>query len=122
MGGGGFGQPGFGGPGFGGPGFMPQNMGSFSYTGGPWGQQHDFDLQQKIEYIFQKYDRNMTGQIDGGEFFMAYQELCQITGRPAPADYWTVQQIAQQSDQNFDGRISRQEMFMLFKRQQFNLW
>ena len=72
--------------------------------------------------IFAKYDRNMTGQIDCGEFWGAYQELCMMTGRPCPQDFYAVQQIARQTDTNFDGRISPQEMYALFRRQQFNMW
>jgi len=120
--GGGFGAPGYGG-GFGGPGMINLGGGgAFSYTGGPWGAMHDQQLMAQIEYIFQKYDRNFSGQIDGGEFFMAYQELCMLTGQPAPQDFYSIQMIARQTDTNFDGRISRQEMFALFKRAQFGMW
>lgn len=106
----GYGQPGFGGQ----PGVI--NL------GGQWGGDHDYQLRQQIDYIFRKYDQNRTGQIDQGEFFPAYQELCQMTGQPAPQDFYSIQQIAQQTDQNFDGRISPQEMFNLFKGAQFNMW
>ena len=72
--------------------------------------------------VFQKYDQNGTGQLDAGEFYPAYQELCRLTGQSAPQSFEQVQQIAQQTDKDFDGRISKQEMLMLFKKSQFNQW
>ena len=123
---GGFGQPGFHQPGFGQPGFVQPGFGGqggFSFQPGmQWGYDHDNQLRNQIEIVFQQFDRNRSGYIDNGEFFPAYCTLCQMTGQAAPHDFYQIQNIARQTDQNFDGRISRQEMFMLFKRAQFGLF
>lgn len=68
------------------------------------------------------YDHNRSGQLEQHEFFNAYRDLCVALGQQPPNDFYTIQQIARQTDTNFDGRVSKMEMFMLFKRAQFNLY
>ena len=90
---------------------------------------HDQMLQQKIEICFQRYDMNMSGQLEGQEFFYAYRDLCLMMGIAPPMNYQDVWNAVTQSDYNGNGRVSRIEMFMLFKRiqgiqqgQMFNNW
>ena len=88
-------------------GFQQQN-----YSQG-WGNNHDQKLQQNIQMVFQKYDQNRTGQLEGQEFFNAYRDLCLSMGMAPPNSYQEVWQAVQQCDQNRDGKVSQQEMFML---------
>ena len=138
--GGGFGGGGFGGGGFQGhqghhghhghhgfgPGFnrwggnnnyMQMNgFQNVNYQGGWNPNQHDQMLINNIGMVFQRYDRNRSGQLEGQEFFMAYRDLCLSMGMAPPNNHQEVWMAVQQCDQNRDGRVSRQEMFMLFKR------
>jgi hypothetical protein len=41
-------------------------------------------------------------------------------GLVAPTDFNSIRMMAMQTDANFDGRINKFELFMLFKRIQFN--
>ena len=84
------------------------------YQGG-WNNNHDQRLQQGVHMVFQKYDQNRTGQLEGQEFFYAYRDLCLNMGMAPPTNQQQVWQAAQQCDQNRDGKVSKQEMFMLFK-------
>ena len=80
-----------------------------------WGNHHDQRLQQNIQMVFQRYDGNHSGQLEGQEFFNAYRDLCLSMGMAPPNSYQEVWQAVQQCDQNRDGRVSQQEMYMLFK-------
>ena len=86
------------------------------YAGGWNPQIHDAMLQQKIEIVFQRYDMNMSGQLEGQEFFFAYRDLCLMMGVAPPMNYQDVWNAVMQSDYNGNGRVSRMELFMLFKR------
>ena len=123
----GFQQQGFGfqQPGFQQPGFQQQNnwggmqMQQVNYQGGWNANVHDQMLMAQVEQAYMKYDMNRTGQLEGQEFYLAYRDLCLGMGMYPPNDFNQIQMIAQQSDTNFDGRTSKQEMFALFKRIQF---
>ena len=124
--GGGFGGGGFGynsgyNAGFVNP--MGVGGGAFSYNG-QWLNTHDVFLRNEIDRVYAMYDRNFTGQLEGQEFYFAYRDLCAATGQmpPAPNDFYRIQAIAQQADTNFNGRIDKGEMYMLFKRCQFNIF
>jgi len=41
-------------------------------------------------------------------------------GLAPPTDFYSIQNAVMQSDTNFNGRVSKMEMFNLFKRIQFN--
>lgn len=95
-----------------------QQMNGFQhvdYSGG-WGNNHDQMLQAKIEMVYQKYDQNRNGQLEGQEFFNAYKELCLQMGMAPPNSYQDAWTAVQQCDSNRDGRVSKAEMLMLFKR------
>lgn len=121
--GGGFGGMGGGmGCGFnrwGNPGFNYQGMNGYNfvdYSGGWNPSIHDMMLKNNIDYVFQKYDYNFSGQLEGNEFFYAYSELCLRMGLCPPQSYQDVWSAVMASDTNMNGRISKMEMFMLFKR------
>ena len=143
--GGGFGGGGFGGGGFGGGGFqghqghhghhghhgfgpgfnrwggnnnyMQMNgYQNVDYTQGWNGNTHDQLLRTNIEVVFQKYDTNRTGQLEGNEFYSAYSELCLKMGLCPPQNAQDVWNAARACDANNDGRVNRNEMFELFKR------
>jgi hypothetical protein len=88
------------------------------YSGGWNPAVHDQMLQNNINVVFQRYDMNFTGQLEGQEFFYAYRDLCLMMGLCPPNDYNTIQQVMIQTDQNFNGRVSKMELFMVFKRAQ----
>jgi len=77
---------------------------------------HDQLLRNNIDMIYQRYDMNFSGQLEGQEFFFGYRDLCLMMGMAPPMDFQTVYNAAQASDTNFNGRTSKMELFMLFKR------
>lgn len=77
---------------------------------------HDQMLINNIRLVYQRYDMNRSGQLEGQEFFYAYRDLCLMMGLAPPTNYQDVWNAAMQADQNRDGRTSRHEMFVLFKR------
>ena len=77
---------------------------------------HDQMLRNNIEHVFMQYDFNRSGQLEGMEFFNAYRDLCLRMGMAPPMNYQEVRMAAQQFDSNHDGRISKWEMFNIFKR------
>ena len=87
------------------------------YSGG-WGQNHDQMLMQNVQMVFQQYDGNRTGQLEGQEFFYAYRDLCLRMGMAPPNSQQEVWQAVMQCDTNRDGRVNPQEMYYLFKRVQ----
>ena len=68
-----------------------------------------------IDVAYQKYDQNQTYQLEGQEFYYAYRDLCLSMGMAPPQTQQEVWQAAMQCDQNRDGKVSKMEMFMLFK-------
>ena len=93
-----------------------QGYNQVDYSQGWNAQQHDIMLQQKIDWVYQRYDMNRTGQLEGQEFFHAYRDLCLAMGMAPPQNQQDVWNAVMQCDQNRDGRISQWEMFNLFKR------
>jgi hypothetical protein len=77
---------------------------------------HDQLLRNNIDIVYQRYDRNFSGQLEGNEFFYAYRDLCLMMGIAPPMDYQSVWNAVLQCDSNFNGRVSKMEMFMMFKR------
>ncbi len=86
------------------------------YSGGWNPAIHDQMLRNNVELVFQRYDLNFSGQLEGQEFFYAYRDLCLMMGVCPPMNYQDVWNAAMSSDYNGNGRISRPELFMLFKR------
>ena len=93
---------------------MP-NYQQVNYQGGWNPNIHDQMLRNNINTVYQRHDQNRNGQLDGQEFFGAYQELCLRMGMAPPQSYQEIWNLAQQADTNHDGMISSMEMFMLFK-------
>ena len=101
------------------PGMNYQAMNGFSmvdYSGGWNPMIHDQMLMAKIDIVFQRYDFNFSGQLEGQEFFFAYRDLCLMMGVCPPTSYQDIWSAVMACDMNRDGRISRMELFMLFKR------
>lgn len=95
-----------------------QAMNGFNYVdySGGWNPMfHDQMLRNNIDLVFQIYDRNYSGQLEMNEFFNAYRDLCLRMGICPPMDFNSFMNAARQADTNFDGRISKMEMFMMFK-------
>lgn len=77
---------------------------------------HDQLLRTNIDYVFQQYDFNFSGQLHGQEFFFAYRDLCLRMGLAPPMDYQSVWGAAMASDVNGNGQVSKMELFILFKK------
>ena len=95
-----------------------QNMTGYKavdYSGGWNANSHDQMLNNNIDYIYQKFDTNCTGQLEGTEFFNAYSDLCLNMGLSPPQSYQEVSNAILSADANFNGRVSKMEMFRLFK-------
>jgi Ca2+-binding EF-hand superfamily protein len=86
------------------------------YSSGWNPNSHDQLLQNNIEAVYHRYDQNRSGQLEGNEFFLAYRDLCLMMGMAPPQDNQSVMSAATACDSNRDGRVSKSEMFMLFKR------
>jgi len=118
--GGGFGGGGFGGFNrWGGGGMNYQGMNGYNmvdYSGGWNPNIHDQMLQNNINRVYMQYDMNMSGQLEGQEFFFAYRDLCLSMGVAPPTNYQDIWNAVMQCDYNGNGRVSKMEMFMLFKR------
>jgi|JI6StandDraft_1071083.scaffolds.fasta_scaffold259828_1 hypothetical protein len=102
-----------------GGGYQMNNMPGYNYVdySGGWNPSvHDQMLINNIERVYQQYDFNRNGQLEGQEFFYAYRDLCLMMGISPPNSYQDVWNAIRAGDANMDGRISRMEMFMLFKR------
>ncbi len=100
-------------------GFNYQSMNGYQavdYSNGWNPNYHDQLLRNNIDIIYTRYDMNFSGQLEGQEFFFAYRDLCLMMGMAPPMDMQTVFNAAQTSDTNFNGRTSKMELFMLFKR------
>jgi hypothetical protein len=100
-------------------GFNYQTMNGYNhvdYSGGWNPNIHDQMLKTNIDFVYQKYDNNFTGQLEGNEFFYAYSELCLRMGLCPPQNYQDVWNAVMSSDSNMNGRVSKMEMFILFKR------
>lgn len=100
-------------------GFNYQGMNGYTavdYSNGWNPNYHDQLLRNNIDVVYQRYDSNFSGQLEGQEFFFAYRDLCLSMGMAPPMDYQSVYNAVVQSDTNFNGRVSKMELFMLFKR------
>lgn len=97
-------------------GYNYQQMPGYNYINYSGGWNHDNQLMNNINLVFQRYDRNFSGQLEGQEFFYAYRDLCLMMGVAPPNNPQDVWNAVMAGDANRDGRISRQELFMLFKR------
>jgi len=86
------------------------------YSGGWNPQVHDMMLQNNINRVFMQYDMNMSGQLEGQEFFFAYRDLCLSMGVAPPMNYQDVWQAVMSCDYSGNGRISKMELFILFKK------
>lgn len=113
------GNPGFGFNRWGGNnGYNYQAMSGYTtvdYSNGWNPNYHDQLLRNNIDIIYQRYDMNFSGQLEGQEFFFAYRDLCLMMGMAPPMDFQTVFNAARASDTNFNGRTSKMELFTLFK-------
>lgn len=101
--------------GFGG-GYNPYNGGCYP-SGFGYGNLNNNDtlLRNHIDKVYAMYDISRTGYVEGNTFEYAFRELCGMYGL-IPPNFLELRQIAMAADTNYDGRISKMEMFNLFKR------
>ena len=60
------------------------------YSNGWDPNSHDQLLRNNIDMVYQRYDRNFSGQLEGNEFFSAYRDICLMMGLAPPQDYQSV--------------------------------
>jgi hypothetical protein len=76
----------------------------------------DMQLQQYIEQVFMRYDRNMTGTLDYQELHLFFNDMFVMTGSPYRINQMQAVQTMQFVDKNMDGQASRQELFYAMKQ------
>lgn len=77
---------------------------------------NDFQLQQYIDQVFNKYDRNYSGTLDANELHLFFNDIFALTGSPYrinPQQAYAAMQII---DKNGDGMASKPELFLAFKQ------
>lgn len=76
----------------------------------------DQQLKNSIDQIFYKYDKDKTNFLNEKEFGACVGELCRMLNWPQPKDYKDFINIARSIDTNYDGKITKTELFNIFKR------
>lgn len=76
----------------------------------------DQQLQQTIEFLFQKYDRDRSGQLNMNELPGFMNEAFQYLGIQRQLSMMDIQSMMRNVDNNCDYQANRQELFMALKR------
>ena len=77
---------------------------------------NDFQLQQYIDQVFSRYDRDYSGTLDPNELHLFFNDIFALTGsnyRINPQQAFAAMRVI---DKNGDGRASKPELFMCFKQ------
>lgn len=91
-------------------------QGQFQQNQGGMMNDKDQQLRNAIDQIFYKYDKDNSGSMNEKEFGACIGELCKMLNKPQPKDYNEFIQIAKTIDTNYDGKISKVELFNVFKK------
>lgn len=67
----------------------------------------DSALQNYIDQIFQKYDRDNSGSLDANELALFFNDVFQLMGDPRRVDQNQARQALMAIDKNNDGRASK---------------
>lgn len=76
----------------------------------------DDQLRQAIDAIFNKYDADKSGTLEGGEIFSLINDAFKSLGRNRDVKSDEVSQFVKAIDKNGDGKISKAELFEILKK------
>lgn len=76
----------------------------------------DFQLQQYIDQVFARYDRNFSGALDCNELYLFFNDIFAMTGSPYRINQQQAIAAMQVIDKNGDGMASKPELFLAFKQ------
>ena len=74
------------------------------------------ELQQFIQQVFQKYDRDRSGSLDAMELTNFFNDVFQQMGNQTRFNQQQAMQALRVIDKNSDGKASQQELYMAFKQ------
>lgn len=67
----------------------------------------DHVLQNYIDQIFNKFDRDRSGTLDASELANFFNDVFQLMGDPTRINEFQARQAMQAIDQNSDGKASK---------------
>lgn len=76
----------------------------------------DDQLRQAIDAIFNKYDVDKSGTLEGAEIFSLINDAFKSLGRNREVKSDEVSQFVKAIDKNGDGKISKAELFEILKK------
>lgn len=76
----------------------------------------DDQLRQAIDAIFNKYDTDKSGTLQGNEIFLLINDAFKSLGRNRDVKSDEVNQFVKAIDKNGDGKISKAELFEILKK------
>lgn len=71
----------------------------------------DDQLRQAIDAIFNKYDTDKSGTLEGNEIFLLINDAFKSLGRNREVSQAEVNQFVSAIDKNGDGKIAKSELF-----------
>lgn len=71
----------------------------------------DDQLRQAIDAIFNKYDSDHSGTLEGNEIFSLINDAFKSLGRNREVSQAEVNQFVSAIDKNGDGKIAKSELF-----------
>lgn len=77
---------------------------------------NDYQLQQYIDQVFSRYDRNYSGSLDVNELSFFFNDIFALTGSPYRINQQQAYAAMRIIDKNGDGMASKPELFMAFKQ------
>ena len=77
---------------------------------------NDYQLQQYIDQVFGRYDRNYSGTLDPNELHLFFNDIFALTGSPYRINQQQAYAAMRVIDKNGDGMASKPELFMAFKQ------
>jgi len=80
------------------------------------GKPSDDQLRQAIDAIFNKYDTDKSGTLEGNEIFNLINDAFKSLGRTRQVTQQEVQQFIGAIDKNNDAKISKPELFEILKK------
>lgn len=77
---------------------------------------NDDQLKQAIQNIFDKYDVDKSGTLEGTEIFNLINDAFKSLGKNKEVSQGDVQQFINAIDKNGDGKIAKVELFEILKQ------
>jgi len=80
------------------------------------GKPTDDQLRQAIDAIFNKYDTDKSGTLEGNEIYNLINDAFKSLGRNRQVQPQEVDQFIKAIDKNNDAKISKPELFEILKK------